>query len=131
MKIDYLQLLRDLDACNESVEWVRKYPSPQAAWDDCTTPAWRTWYLDVYCRALRRRLRTAPNRRKRRYWRVRYRKFVARLCEVYDRLEAYDRECGDSPPDNVYRSGLIRRLFPTLPDPRVLLCLANQFAVTS
>ena len=38
--------LEAVTACSEAVEWGRKYPTFQVAWDACANPGWMIWWLE-------------------------------------------------------------------------------------
>lgn len=43
-----IEILHDLGACSESIEWVESQPdqSPDALWRACTNVDWLAWYLE-------------------------------------------------------------------------------------
>jgi hypothetical protein len=48
-KTEYLQKLKELNACQEAINWSAGFDDAQQAWDACENGAWMLWLVGKLC----------------------------------------------------------------------------------
>lgn len=46
MEKDFITKLKEMDACQEAVEWASAFGSLQEAWDNCSRADWMLWLVE-------------------------------------------------------------------------------------